>query len=226
MKRVLLIAAALASLAMAAPSPSQAATSVGFSLRIGDPYRGASVRFRSGPDWVAVPRTRVHYVRDYYDRDMYRYGGWIYLVDDGYWYRARSYRGPFIFVDFRSVPRDIRYIPAGYRRWDSRGYYGFTRDRYYYRHNRDWDRDRDYRVRDRYDRDGRYDRDRRVRDGDRDRRVRDGNRGGDWDWRNRDGQDRDGRDRDGTRDGDRENRDRDRDGDPDRTMDRDRDWNR
>lgn len=221
MRRMLMVAAALASLAFAAaPSPTQAATSVGFSLRIGDPYRGAAVRFRSEPDWVAVPRTHVYYVHDPYGRDVYRYGGWIYLVDDGYWYRARSYRGPFIMVDFRSVPREIRYVPASYRRWDSRGYYGFTRDRYHYRHNRDWDRDRDVRYRrgdnDRYrdrDNDGYRDRDRSTRTRDRS-----------WDW-NRDRDNDQDRDRDGRRDRgdwDRDNtRDRDRTGDRDWDQDRD-----
>ena len=51
MKRTLMIAAALASLAfVSAPSSSQAA-SVGFSVRIGDPYRGAALHFRSEPDY-------------------------------------------------------------------------------------------------------------------------------------------------------------------------------
>ena len=57
MKRTLMIAAALASLAfVSAPSSSQAA-SVGFSVRIGDPYRGAALHFRSEPDYVVVPGT-------------------------------------------------------------------------------------------------------------------------------------------------------------------------
>ena len=124
MKRTLMIAAALASLALVtAPSASQAA-SVGFSVRIGDPYRGASLHFRSEPDYVVIPGTQVYYVDDYYDSDLYRYGGWYYLVDDGYWYRARSYRGPFIRIDYRSVPRQFVYVPTNYRRhWGSTSTY-------------------------------------------------------------------------------------------------------
>ncbi|HLQ67676.1 MAG TPA: hypothetical protein VK123_10655 [Candidatus Limnocylindrales bacterium] len=146
MKRILMIAAALASLAFAvAPSTTQAATSVGFSVRIGDPYRGTSIRFQSEPDLVLVPRSHVYYVRDY-DRDIYRYGGAWYFVEDGYWYRARSYRGPFYRVDFRFVPREVYMVPTGYRRhWGgSYGYYGGRQT---------WYRDseyRGYRMRDRY----------------------------------------------------------------------------
>lgn len=198
MKRTLMIAAALASLALAtAPSPTQAATSVGFSVRIGDPYRGAAIRFRSEPDYVVIPGTQVSYIDDYYDRDFYRYGGWYYMVDNGYWYRARSYRGPFIRIDYRSVPGQFTYVPTRYRRhWGSTNTYfryrGSDNDRYY--------QSRDYRYRDRYNRDRDYgdryrDRDRNWNDRDRSQRTRDRN----WDWnRNRDrrdnGDDRSGRD--------------------------------
>lgn len=109
MKRILMMIAALASLAFAvSPSPAQARTSVGISVNIGDPYRGASFRFRSAPDLVLIPSTRVYYVDnydDYYGCDVYRYGSWWYLVDDGYWYRSRSYSGPFYAVDYDYVPQ-------------------------------------------------------------------------------------------------------------------------
>jgi hypothetical protein len=199
MKRTLMIAAALASLAfVTAPSPTQAATSVGFSVRIGDPYRGAAIRFRSEPDYVVVPGTQVYYIDDYYDRDFYRYGGWYYMVDDGYWYRARSYRGPFLRIDYRSVPRQFTYVPTRYRRhWGSTNTYfryrGGDNDRYY--------QGRDYRTRDRYNRDRDYgSRDRNWNDRDRSSRTRDRNwndrdrssrtRDRNWDWdRNRDRRD-------------------------------------
>src|SRR5258705_7893427 len=72
MKRLLIAAAAFASLALATfHTPSMAATSA--SISIGDPYRGAAVRFHSEPQVVMVPETRVYYVRDY-GSDVYRYG--------------------------------------------------------------------------------------------------------------------------------------------------------
>ncbi|HTM00908.1 MAG TPA: hypothetical protein VL503_07275 [Candidatus Omnitrophota bacterium] len=210
MKRTLMIAAALASLAfVSAPSSSQAA-SVGISVRIGDPYRGAALHFRSEPDYVVVPGTQVYYVDDYYDRDLYRYGSWYYMVDDGYWYRARSYRGPFIRIDFRSVPRQFAYVPTHYRRhWGSSStYFRYRGGDYGDRYNqgdRYYQGDRTYRTRDRYNggygdryrnRDGNWDnRDRNWDNRDRSYRTRDRN----WDWnRNRDrrdnGDNRSGRD--------------------------------
>jgi len=167
MKRTLMIAAAVASLAFAtAPSPANAAD-IGFSLRIGDRYRGSAIHFRSEPDYVVIPGTQIYYVDDLYGRDLYRYGGWWYLVDDGYWYRARSYQGPFYRVDYRRVPRTFAYVPYRYRRdWGSTNTYfryrtRYSDDRYY--------RDRDYRYRDRDWRD-------RDRDGDVDWRDRQYNR--------------------------------------------------
>jgi hypothetical protein len=155
MRRLMIIAAVLTPLLVTAmPAPVQA-QDVGLSLRIGDRYRGDRLYFRSRPRFVVVPGTRVYYVRDS-DMDVYRYGRWYYAFDDGRWYRAASYRGPWIYVRARRVPRPIFYVPSDYRRnW--RGDWSYWRDRDYDRDwdRRDrWDRDRDYRDRDRnWDRD-------------------------------------------------------------------------
>ncbi len=114
MKRLLIAAAAFASLALATfHAPSMAATSV--SISIGDPYRGAALRFHSEPQVVMVPETRVYYVRDY-GYDVYRYGSYWYFIDDGRWYRARTYRGPFLYIHGSTVPRAIVQVPVRYRR--------------------------------------------------------------------------------------------------------------
>ncbi|HMI31321.1 MAG TPA: hypothetical protein VK527_06245, partial [Candidatus Limnocylindrales bacterium] len=99
---------------------------------------------------VIVPGTRVYYVRDA-DYDIYRYDRFWYYNYNGGWYRSRSYRGPWVYVGYRSVPREISYVPVRYRRhWrdfrDNNARYGSSRDRdNRYRDNR-------YRDRDRYDR--------------------------------------------------------------------------
>ena len=116
MKRLLITAAAFASLGLVTlHAPSSAATSVGVSINIGDPYRGAALHFRSEPDVVMVPETRVYYVRDY-GYDVYRYGSYWYFIDDGRWFRARTYRGPFLYVHTSTVPRAIVQVPVRYRR--------------------------------------------------------------------------------------------------------------
>jgi len=91
-------------------------TGVAISLRIGDAYRGPDVVFNTPPDLEAIPGGRgVFYVRDS-DNDMYRYGSNWYMNYNGDWYRASSYSGPWVFVGFRSVPRDVYSVPSSYRR--------------------------------------------------------------------------------------------------------------
>src|SRR2546426_2420067 len=117
-------------------SSAFARTSVSVDLRFGDRYRGPDVVFYDEPHVVVVPGTRVYYVPDY-DYDIYRCDRFWYYNYDGGWYRSRSYRGPWIYVGYRSVPRQIGYVPHRYRRnWRE------FRDepRYSYR-----DRDRRYR---------------------------------------------------------------------------------
>ena len=100
---------------LAAAPPAKAGTSVGVHIQVGDPYRGGSLVFHKEPDLVMVPESRVYYVRDY-NYDVYRYGSYWYFIDKGYWYRARSYRGPFVHISAGSVPRSVRYVPVKYRR--------------------------------------------------------------------------------------------------------------
>jgi hypothetical protein len=149
-----------------------ARTDVSIGLQIGDRYRGPDIYFRSEPRVVVVPGTRVYYVQDY-NYDMYRYGRYWYMNYDGAWYRSRGYRGPWIFVGYRSVPREISYVPQRYRRhWrefrDDTRYGSSRRDRGW--RDRNNSRDRDWRDRDRYRDD--YD-------------PRDRNRDGRVDWRDR-----------------------------------------
>jgi hypothetical protein len=81
---------------------------------------------------VLVPETKVYYVRsDDFGSDVYRYGRYWYFVEEGRWYRASGYRGPFHYVRVTSVPRSVLHIPTRYRRnWNgppphavARGYY-------------------------------------------------------------------------------------------------------
>lgn len=163
MRRMLIIAALLSPLLVTGSPPPAKAADVGISIRIGDRYRGDNLRFSQRPRMAVVPGSRVYYVQDS-DQDVYRYGRYYYAFDSGRWYRSANYRGPWIHVRGRTVPRQIYAIPSDYRRnW--RGNYNQWRNRDYddsweqYRGNR---RDRDgnrNRGRDDYDRErgGRYD---------------------------------------------------------------------
>jgi len=151
MKRMSLWIARLGLLfALVAPvSSAFARTSVSIGLQFGDRYRGPDVYFRSAPRVVVVPGTRVYYVRDS-DYDIYRSGRYWYYNYNGGWYRSRSYSGPWIYVGYTSVPREISYVPTRYRRhWrdfrDTNAGYGSSRDsrdRNRYRDDRNMNNDR------------------------------------------------------------------------------------
>lgn len=111
----------LVALGIALSFQTAAAAHAQFSatLSVGDPYPG-TLTFRTAPDMMLIPNTDVYTVRGATDYDLYRYDGAFYLVDDGNWYRADSWRGPFTYVRMESVPRSVVTIPAGYRRTWSR----------------------------------------------------------------------------------------------------------
>ena len=109
----------------------------GISLRIGERYRGPNLGFYDMPNMVRVPGTYVYYTTDS-DNDVYRYGNYWYMNYNGDWYRAGSYRGPWIFVGFQSVPREVYSVPTQYRRrWsdyrDQHYDWNSSTDRVYYR---------------------------------------------------------------------------------------------
>jgi hypothetical protein len=170
------------------PFAASAGTSVGWSVTIGNAPPPPVVVVSDEPHMVLVPNTTVYAVDDgRVDYDSFHYGIYWYACKGDYWYRARSWRGPYTVLEARYVPRPIFSVPA--RNWryhhpGPRGYaYGYYRD-----HDRDYyrDRDRDY-YRDRGRADYRdHDRDR----GDRDRRSYDprydGGRDRDHDVANRD----------------------------------------
>ena len=99
----------------AAASLAEAATQGSTRIRIGDPYGGAALDFQEEPVVSLVPTTKVYYVRDR-ECDLYRYGLYWYFLDDDLWFRARSWRGPFLHLQSTSVPRSVRTVPLNYRR--------------------------------------------------------------------------------------------------------------
>lgn len=98
-----------------AATPAQAGTSVSVNLRIGEPYPGGQLVFAHDPDVEMIPDSRVYYIRDS-DYDLFRYGKYWYLCDDGVWFRGRTVRGPFLHVGFSTVPRSVVLVPETYRR--------------------------------------------------------------------------------------------------------------
>ena len=78
-------------------------------------YWSSGRTFTVEPQMSVIPDSRVYYIRDRSDYDMYRYGSTWYVADQGNWYRSDSWHGPFLAVSFTSVPHDIAVVPADYR---------------------------------------------------------------------------------------------------------------
>lgn len=137
MKRIRQCAAGLAMIiALGMQAPLAHAANVSFGIRIGDRYDGPRMGYVRTSDMTLVPGTRVYYMSNS-DYDMYRYGGYYYTYYDGGWYRASRSSGPYVFISYQSVPRQVRYVPTDYRSWRSpRGYqYGNYRSGRWYRNN-------------------------------------------------------------------------------------------
>ena len=102
---------------LAVPVLAGAHTSVGVNIAIGNAPPPPVVVIRQQPRVMVVPGSSVYVVDDEYDLpyDMFRYGVYWYVYNDDYWYRARNYRGPFMVVQARYVPRAIYAVPA--REW-------------------------------------------------------------------------------------------------------------
>jgi hypothetical protein len=95
--------------------------------RVGDYYDGTALSFRVQPAMFRIQGSRVYYIRSDFDNDLYRFGNRWYFVDDGVWYSAATWRGPFRVVRFRDVPASVRTVPMSYRRsWQTAS----TGDRY------------------------------------------------------------------------------------------------
>lgn len=169
-------------LVMSLAGSAYAQTGVRFNLSLGNAPPPPVVVVQHAPRTMWLPDSRVAVVVDRdFDTDMFQSGAFWYTYNDGWWYRSRSWRGPFIAIDYRDVPRGVQMVPARHWRHYPRGMaHGYYRDRgrpsYVDYNRRDW---RDNRYDNRYDnRD--YDRngwwrDRWGRIRDRDGRWRDAN---------------------------------------------------
>lgn len=118
---VLSVAALAIALVAGAFAPATARTNVDVDLffRTGAPSHGASfyVSYDNEPEFVRIPDSGVRYVRGG-DCDVYYYGGWYYAYDDGYWFRAHDWDGPWGYVNYSYVPQPVVYVPERYRpRW-------------------------------------------------------------------------------------------------------------
>lgn len=116
--RILAACAFLSLLAM----PALAATDISVRLNLGNAPPPPRIYVQHAPRTVWLPEARLSVVRDPdFDGDYFQVGGYWYVYQSNYWYRARSWRGPFTVIDERYVPQSVTMVPE--RHW---------------RHNRPW----------------------------------------------------------------------------------------
>ena len=103
-------------LAMMLAVPAFAETSFHVQLNLGNAPPPPFVHLSYRPHTVWMPEYQVAVVSDpRFDDDCFEVGGFWYVYDNDYWYRSRSWRGPFVVVEDRYVPTTLARIPA--HRW-------------------------------------------------------------------------------------------------------------
>lgn len=102
--------------------PAIADPAAGESTNAGNLPPPPIVVVKEEPKLVIVPGTTVYVVSDdRYTYDCFKYGVYWYAWSDGFWYRSRAWRGPFVAVETRVVPRAIINVPAKHWRHHPHG---------------------------------------------------------------------------------------------------------
>ncbi len=85
--------------------------------------------FRARPHERFDPGARIYIIDDpgVGDYDCFRYGGYYWVFNDGYWYRARDWRGRFAVVHPRYVPTAFYRVPPARWKHHPNGPPDFTR---------------------------------------------------------------------------------------------------
>jgi len=115
MRRLWILAAAFVVLSHAQPLHAETQTWFGFQVGIsGGSPPPPVVAFRAEPHYVVV--NDVYVVDDdRCDDDVFRADNLWWRLRGGYWYRAASWRGPWVGVDVRRVPERVLVVQA--RHW-------------------------------------------------------------------------------------------------------------
>ena len=90
-----------------APSPAEVNINVGIGIPLPPPL---VIPFP--PPMIPIPRTYVYFPPNI-DVDILFFGGYWYRPHQDHWFRARSYNGPWIFVEPHRIPRAVISSAAG-----------------------------------------------------------------------------------------------------------------
>ncbi len=86
-------------------------TYFGFRTGIENAPPPPQVQYRKRPKMQRESGLNVTRLNDDPGYDMFQYGSWYYINSSGYWYRSKSYRGPFRVVDVKEVPVQVFNVP-------------------------------------------------------------------------------------------------------------------
>ena len=92
-------------------APAPAVSEVNVNINIGPP----AVVVAEPPEMIVVPRTMVYFAPGV-SVDLLFHAGYWWTPNQGRWFRARGYDGPWVLVDHRHVPVEIVRLPRDYRR--------------------------------------------------------------------------------------------------------------
>ena len=112
MKRLWMLAAMLLLFVPAGPVHAETQTWFGFQMGVNG-GNAPPVVFRSEPRVIVVNDVQV--VEDSRcDDDVFRANNMWWRLRGGYWYRAGSWRGPWVGIDVRRVPERVLVVPASH----------------------------------------------------------------------------------------------------------------
>ena len=97
-----------------ASSPASSAVYYGFTVGVANAPRPPVIRRAREPHALLASDAMVYVVDDAslrFDGDLFHYGQYWFAYTRGYWYRARSHRGPYAVIEVRKVPRAIIGVP-------------------------------------------------------------------------------------------------------------------
>ena len=94
----------------------QARAGIDVRINIGNAPPPPQFVFHSRPHERYYAREGIYMVDDdaIGDYDVFRYGGYYWVFSDGYWYRARYWRGPFFVVRPSYVPARFYRVPSSH----------------------------------------------------------------------------------------------------------------
>lgn len=121
MRRLWIFAATLVFLSQAVPLHAETQTWFGFQVGVSGGNAPPPVVFRSEPRVIFVNDVQV-VDDDRCDEDVFRADNMWWRLRGGYWYRAGSWRGPWVGVDVRRVPERVLIVPADHWKHHPRYY--------------------------------------------------------------------------------------------------------